>query len=292
MYCSTCGAYVAADRTHCTECGTRVALPAAQESRPVPRFGSEDRRWMVDRAVGVCPRCMYRGEGISYFSRGVHVAGLVGATVLTMGAMGAGGVIYYLVRRDHRVCPRCGKGWGRFGERSLAPTAASGVPGAPGALVRPQPRAPSARRERTRRSMSVLLWVLAVFLFIVAVAGAELVPALLGAAAGAGGWLLHRSANQAREERRAALLADLQLPVLKLAGEHGGRLTVTEVAATLGWPLRRAEKVLESLDDGLRVNSEVTDEGVIVYEFVEVMHSPRRLAEGGAAEPREGTDQA
>jgi hypothetical protein len=117
-------------------------------------------------------------------------------------------------------------------------------------------------------------------MMIIAVAEAEVVVAMFGMAAGAGGWLLQRSANQAREERRAALLAELQMPVLRLAREHNGRLTVTEVATALGWPMRRAEKVLNSLDDGLRVNSEVTDEGVIVYEFLEVMHSPRRLAGG------------
>ena len=41
--------------------------------------------------------------------------------------------------------------------------------------------------------------------------------------------------------------------------------------------LRRAEKVLQSLDDGLRVNSEVTDEGVIVYDFLELKRPMDRL---------------
>jgi hypothetical protein len=282
MYCSTCGAYMTEERTHCTECGSAVGLRARPEQRPTPRFGSEDRRWMVQRNMGVCPRCSYRGEGLSYFSRGSHAAALVGATVLTMGAMGAGGVLYYLIRRDHRVCPRCGKGWGRFGETSLPPTT-------PPLAERPRPRVPATRTEGVRRTWSVLLWVFAVIMIVGAVASVELAPALFGAAAGAGGWLLHRSANQAREERRAALLADMQLPVLQLAGERGGKLTVTEVAATLGWPMRRAEKVLQSLDDGLRVNSEVSDEGVIVYEFLEVMHSPRRLAGGDDAEAGDQT---
>ena len=61
--------------------------------------------------------------------------------------------------------------------------------------------------------------------------------------------------------------------MLKLAADHGGRLTVTEVATSLGWTLPRAEKVLESLEDGYRVSSEVTDEGLIVYEFRELMHA-------------------
>jgi hypothetical protein len=74
--------------------------------------------------------------------------------------------------------------------------------------------------------------------------------------------------------------------VLRLAAEQGGRLTVTEVAAHLGWPMRRAEKILQSLDDGVRVDSEVTDEGVIVYEFREIVHArqlrDRTTGEGGA----------
>jgi hypothetical protein len=283
MYCSTCGAYVTENRTHCTECGTRVARreprrPNAVEPRPPVRYGTEDRRWMMDRAVGLCPRCTYRGEGISYFSRGSHVAMLVGATVLTSGAMGVGGIAYYLVRREHRVCPRCGKGWGRFGEQSLVPTQQ-------GAALRPSPRVPSTARESTRRVFAVSLWVLAVIMMIGAIASGELAAALFGVASGVGGWMLNRSANQAREERRAALVAELQIQVLQLAKEYEGRLTVTEAAEALGWPLKRAEKVLESLEDGLRVNSEVTEQGVIVYEFLEVMHAPRRLSSGEPDQP-------
>jgi ribosomal protein S27AE len=295
MYCSTCGAFVAENRSHCTECGTRVvrhdirpeprserpaSRPEQPETRPAPRFGSQDRRWMVERAVGLCPRCSYQGEGVSYFSRGRHVAALVGATVVTSGAMGAGGIIYYLMRRDYRVCPRCGKGWGRYGEKSLAPMGQGRIAQASA------PRVPSARRESSRRFFAGMLWVFAVIMIIGAIVSAELAPALFAAAAGAGGWMLQRSANQAREERRAALLSELQLQVLQLAREYQGRLTVTEVAGAMGWPLRRAEKVLHSLDDGLRVNSEVTDEGVIVYEFLEVMHGPRRLS-GGSTEHSE-----
>jgi len=279
MYCPTCGAFVAPNRAHCTECGTRVEPSERAASTAPVRLGSEDRRWMVDRSVGLCPRCSYRGEGISYFSRGIHAAGLVGVSVVTAGAMGAGGLIYYLMRKDHRVCPRCGRGWGRYGERSLPVTATARA-------VSSEPRLPPVRREGVRRAWSVLFFLFAVIMMIGAIAGGGGIgAALLGAASGAGGWALHRSANLAREERRTALIAELQMPVLRLAAEHGGRLTVTDVASEMGWPMRRAEKVLESLDDGLRVNSDVTDEGVIVYEFLEVMHSPRRVRGGERDEP-------
>jgi hypothetical protein len=102
----------------------------------------------------------------------------------------------------------------------------------------------------------------------------EPVMVLFGAAAGGGGAALVRKVGQAREERRQALLTALQQPVLRLAGERGGRLTVTQVATAFSWPIPRAEKVLNSLEDGLRVASDVTDEGVIVYEFRELMHAP------------------
>lgn len=267
MYCSTCGSFIPQGRAHCSECGTRVG-DAARRASVSLRYGAEDGRWVGDRRVGECPRCAYQGEGISYFSRGRNAAALVAVTVLTAGAMGAGGVLYYLVRRDHRVCPRCGASWGRHGERSLAPVGRRRSEPLPARL-------PPAERETSRRVWSIVLWILAVMFVGGGIAGGELVPLLFGAAAGVGGWIAHRAAVHERDARRAALLAELQLDVLRLAGERGGRLTVTEVAAALGWTLKRAEKVLASLDDGYRVDSEVTDDGVIVYEFLELLRAPR-----------------
>ena len=66
----------------------------------------------------------------------------------------------------------------------------------------------------------------------------------------------------------------LQRRVLLHATEQGGTLTVTEVAASLDLSLAAAEGVLDSMDDGLRVRSEVTNEGIIVYEFPELRHRP------------------
>lgn len=218
-------------------------------------------------AIRHCPRCGYHGEGIAYFSRGTHLAGLVGATVLTAGAMGAGGLVYYVVRRDHQACPRCGRGWGRHGQRALVRTS--------GGTSQPLASVPGVALESVSRGWSIALLVLAAVLMVVGVVEFEMVALLLGGLSGAGGVLLHRSANRAREERRAALISSLQLPVLRLAARQGGRLTVTEVAAELGWTLPRAEKVLRSLDDGVRVDSEVTDEGVIVYRFRELPERKR-----------------
>lgn len=227
-----------------------------------------------------CPRCGYRGEGLPYFARGSHVAALVGATVLTAGAMGAGGLVYYLVRRDHRICPRCGHGWGKYGDRAL-PVHREDA----GAAERPRPHVDF---EGVKRAWSTALFVMAALLLLGGLAEMELAPMVFAAAAAAGGVLLRRAAESDREKRRTALLHSLQQPVLQMAAQRGGRLTVTQVAAELGWPLRRAEKVLQSMDDGLRVDSEVTDEGVIEYQFRELLRAPepgsdpRRLADPDA----------
>ncbi|HEX8359015.1 MAG TPA: hypothetical protein VF613_02780, partial [Longimicrobium sp.] len=111
---------------------------------------------------------------------------------------------------------------------------------------------------------------------------------------GAGAWALARSArrhggaaepesgsgrNWTRDEMGA-----LQRDVVGLADAHGGVLTVSDVVADLQWPPSWADEVLRSLDDGVRVAASVTDDGVIVYEFREVMHRHRRLGgmQGGA----------
>lgn len=259
MYCSTCGARLVEGRSRCDTCGAAVQTAVS----------SPQRAWSSSLGVSAtCPRCGYRGEGVSYFSRGSHVALAVGLTLLTAGAMGAGGLVYYLVRREHVICPRCGRGWGKNGMVALVP--ANGQSGN-AAVVMP------AGGGNGKQAASILLFILAAILVVVGLAASEIVPMVIASVAGSAGIALFRSATIERQKRREALLSALQLPVLQLAGRKGGQLTVTEVAAELGWTMRRAEKVLQSMDDGLRVTSDVTDEGVIVYEFPELTRSSHRL---------------
>jgi hypothetical protein len=255
MYCSTCGAHVPEGRAHCATCGAVVRRVPAAYGGPVAR-----------PAAHVCSRCGYTGEGVSYFSRGAHIAGLIFLALLSVGFMGLFALVYYFSHHDHRICPRCGKDWGK------RPAELPGAQGAP-VVGHAAPALPGG--GSAKEGWSVALFVLAAILVMAGIAGLEPSAVIFGAGAAIGGWILRQSARQEREARRQALLASLQLPVLKLAAERQGRLTVTEVAAALGWPLPRAEKVLNSLDDGLRVSSEVTDEGVIVYEFRELAHAPR-----------------
>lgn len=294
MYCSTCGALVPDGRRECATCGSTIGSyervlhsPRAletpfpqREAARLPRSESEPAiRGDVGAAAGsgsvhqlaprtTCPRCEYEGQGIPYFNRGSHLAGLIAVTILTLpGGIGAGGILYYWLRRNHTICPRCGYGWGKHSIRALpVPVERPRYP-----VSRPELAASPGGGEGAMRVWSIILLLLAALALGLGVAELEAVLLVIGAVFAGGGLLLHRGATAARQKRREALLASLQLNVLRLAGERDGRLTVTEVAAALAWPIRRAEKVLHSLDDGWRVNSEVTDEGVIVYEFRELL---------------------
>jgi hypothetical protein len=188
--------------------------------------------------------------------------------------MGVGGLIYYLVRRDHIICPRCGRGWGKDGVVALVQASQ------PTQLGTPPVRAAAGGGKQ---ALSILTFILAAFMVVLALATSEIEPMFVASIAATAGVALHYSASVERSKRREALLNSLQLPVLQLAGRKGGQLTVSEVAAELGWTMKRAEKVLQSMDDGLRVNSEVTDEGVIVYEFPELMRASGRLPGGFSA---------
>ncbi len=263
MYCSTCGARVWSGAERCGECGASLAPPRREPERGVG-LGPVVRG--PTTVIGSCPRGGYRGEGMSYFSRGSRVAALVGLAMFTAGAMGVGGILYYVLRKDYEICPRCHASWGRFGERALARAESSPL----------EPRSPDpayARGGGASRGLSWMFFAVAAVLAIVGVAASALPPLLISGGAAAGGLVLWRVADRDRERRRAALLSSLQPPVLQLAARRGAQLTVSETAAELGWSLRRAEKVLQSLDDGVRVSSEVTDEGVIVYEFRELGRS-------------------
>jgi hypothetical protein len=262
MYCSTCGARVPEGRSRCDTCGSPVTR-ASGYGVPAPSQSS-GRPMAV--AAG-CPRCGFQGPGASYFSQGGPLAALV---LISLFTWMLGGLVYYLVRRDYRVCPRCGESWGPHGERALALGPAGGsVPVHPAVVA-----AEGGESESAGGWMfgAYVLFAFAFILMMVGLDGGEGVPFVLGMLSAGGGVAMVNGAKRAREQRREALLIGLQQPVLRLAEERGGRLTVTEVASSLGWPMPRVE-------DGLRISSEVTDDGVIVYEFRELLHAPRLSAE-------------
>lgn len=136
-----------------------------------------------------------------------------------------------------------------------------------------------------RKASAFFLFFLTFLLTLPVVAGDEAWPIALfmGAGTALGGALLMRGLR--REQKKEQRTADIerQLSVLRLADSGDGSLTATEVATRLGWPIETALATLRSLDDGVRVTSTVTDDGIILFEFLELIHDPTRRKKTPAA---------
>ncbi len=265
MRCSTCGENLLAGEDRCPTCG------AVAERRRAPVIA-------VKRNVRQCPRCEHHSEGVPYFRKTGHLALLVGLSVFTYGV---GGLVYYARCRKRRVCPNCGLGW----EHSRTPggphgwDSGSNLPAqtdAPSPAVRDKPLPPSGIG---RRVFGAGLGVLATLSITGGIAGGgDGPPIVIGALLGMGGSALFLWGWRALQERRQAVLQILNRKVLRLATQRGGVLTVTEVAAELDLSLEAAEKLMIDMDDGFRVRSDISEEGVLYYEFPEVVHQKKLRA--------------
>jgi hypothetical protein len=218
-----------------------------------------------------CERCSYLGEGIPYFRRGGHVGLLMGVSVFSWGF---GGLVYWLARRKHLICPRCGSGW----EKSSQALTVAGE-GAQPSLVHDEPDGPLPGSGMGRRVLGATMVLVATLLILYGFVEFEMVAVTVGSVIGAGGSLSFYWGWSGLQERRKAIMHRIQRKILKLAAAKGGTLTVTEVASDLNLSIPVAEKILTSMDDDLRVRSVISDEGVIVYEFPELRHR-RELSPG------------
>lgn len=270
MRCTTCGELVRDGENRCPTCGSVVA----QRSAPVPY-----------RKLLQCSRCAYRGDPIPYFRKAGNIGLLVGISALTYGI---GGLVYYSLRRTHEVCPSCGVGWEHAREPGTA------LADAPQPAPAPAESAPTAQRSVPprppklppsgvgRRIFGGGLAVLATTLITAGAATGVLEPVIVGSVSGTVGSGLFLWGWKALQRRRQAVLQAMNRKVLLLATQRQGVLTVTEVAAELNLSLPMAEKILNGMDDGLRVRSDVSNEGIIYYEFPEVRHQ-KALRTGGPA---------
>jgi len=247
MRCSTCGENLQPGAVRCPTCGTNTPVGMALTS---------------PAGVRRCPRCSYQGEGISYFRRGGHVGLLIGASFFTWGF---GGLIYWMARRKHLICPRCGLGW-EHASRALAVTG----PDRMTLESEPDEKLPSTGIKRRVAGVAAILAAS----FMALMGFVEWVPEMVvvGSVMGAGGSASFYWGWKGLQDRRNALMQALQRKVLKLADLRGGTLTVTEVAADMNVSLPAAENILTAMDDGFRVRSEISKEGVIYYEFPELLH--------------------
>ena len=270
MRCSTCGEFLEPGQRRCPTCGTELS---GQRARAPARW----KRRPVDPGLHQCPRCGNYGTGVSYFSRAGNIGLLVGVSLFTYGI---GGMVYWLARRKHRVCPNCGLSWEKVVQAGIRPLeAGDDEPALP--REREQELLPSAGVKR--RLLGTVMILFATFMILMGIVEAEAAMVVVGSVFGAGGSGAFYWGWRAQQARRQALMSGLQRKVLRLATRKGGSLTVTEVAADLNLSLTVAEKLLIQMDDGFRVRSDITPEGVIVYEFPEVQHRAR-LASGDGPE--------
>lgn len=105
-----------------------------------------------------------------------------------------------------------------------------------------------------------------------------------------GGGALIRSARRTKvpaglkegpavEQLPAMSSRDIERTVLTCAKQHGGRITIAEVAAESSLSFTEAKKVLEELSRAGACTVDVTDQGAFIYEFSGLM-------------PRESTREA
>jgi len=64
---------------------------------------------------------------------------------------------------------------------------------------------------------------------------------------------------------------NLEARVFKLANRRKGRITVSDVVIDTGLGVNQAEELLQNMVDNNRVTMEVTDEGMVYYEFPEII---------------------
>jgi hypothetical protein len=66
------------------------------------------------------------------------------------------------------------------------------------------------------------------------------------------------------------LQGSIETKIYRLAAARNGTLTVSDVVTELEVDPERAESILESMSDGMRVRMEVTDNGMVYYSFPEL----------------------
>jgi hypothetical protein len=77
-----------------------------------------------------------------------------------------------------------------------------------------------------------------------------------------------RRSGRVEELRQRTIEAE----ILRLAIQHGGRLTAVEVATALALPAETAKATLDAMAERELADLEITDRGVIVYSFHEARH--------------------
>lgn len=178
---------------------------------------------------------------------------------------------------SHTVtCPMCGKENRADAARPFCTSCGARLAGGPSVAATParagdvRPPVAGTLHKVGAGVLALLAALLTITLFSMPTLGGAALVAIVMALFGGGAWLLWRGGERSALQARSDWMERLQMQVMHLA-QSDPRLTVMEVSTRMGWPIPLAERVLESLDDGLRVTMMPNDEGVMVYEFRELM---------------------
>ena len=80
----------------------------------------------------------------------------------------------------------------------------------------------------------------------------------------------HEESRGGRSFSRGASSGLVETEIYRLAAKHNGKVTVSDVVTELGIEPGKAESILESMSDGMRVRMEVEDSGLVFYTFPEL----------------------
>ena len=72
-------------------------------------------------------------------------------------------------------------------------------------------------------------------------------------------------------QNRYNQMNDLEHKIYRLADRLKGRITISDVVIHTGLGSRESEEMLNSWIDGIRIRMEVQDNGIVVYEFPEII---------------------
>ncbi len=76
---------------------------------------------------------------------------------------------------------------------------------------------------------------------------------------------------EGREDEREHEARNLQVRIYKLAYKLEGRITVSDIVVETGLDAKEAEETIQAMVDNQRVRMEVQEDGVVVYEFPELL---------------------
>jgi len=99
---------------------------------------------------------------------------------------------------------------------------------------------------------------------------------LLSVAPAVGGGLLIYSHVKAKKkallDKKKALQTQQEKEIIRLAQQKGGRLSIPDIVAGTSLSTVEADQVMRGMTEKGYVDMQVTDSGVIIYEFYEIVH--------------------